>query len=101
MASTRRNDTNAEDFEAELDEMLALLQDIDPMIPDEAIAMCMGFMSRCTEMWVYCIRNEGQARALRSFRTAQLQKLMDLLEYLFRGSSRMTEIRRQELEMSK
>lgn len=100
--SPPRADSNAvEQFESELDDMVREMQLLDPMLPDICISTCMGFMARCTEIWVFCIRNEGRNRSLRSFRTAQLQKLMDMIEFAYKSSSRMTEIRRQELETSR
>ena len=88
-------------LEEELLEMIEEISALDPMLNDVMIVTCMGYMARCTEIWLYCIRNEGRDRKLRHFRTAQLTKVMELLEFVYKGTSRLTELRRQDLELSR
>lgn len=69
--------------------------------PDEVMTTCMAFMGRCTEIWLQLVRAEKADRRAKSFRTMQLQKVMDLIEFEFRGASRLIEVARQEVELSR
>ncbi len=88
-------------IEAELDDMVEAVSNLDPGMPDEIIMVCMAYMARCTEMHLQIIRVEGKDRKLKWLRTAQLQKLMDLLDFTYKAASRLTELRRQDIELSK
>ena len=86
----------------EIEAMVHTLQSIDySNSPDLVLTACMSYMARCTEMWVQLIRLEAQDRRAKSFRTMQLQKVMDLIEFEFRGASRLIEVRRQDVELSR
>jgi hypothetical protein len=61
----------------------------------------MGLMARCTEIKVYCLEYEGRDRKLKVLRTQKLQPIMDLIEFLWRGVSRLIELKKIEAEMSK
>ena len=88
-------------LEAELDSMVEALRAADPYAPDQILGVCMALMGRCTELWLKLVRIEGEHRKARAFRTMQLQKVMDLVDFQFRGASRLIEVRRQEVELSK
>lgn len=86
----------------EIEAMVQTLQSIDyTNNPDVVLTACMSFMARCTEMWVQILRVEARDRRAKSFRTMQLQKVMDLIEFEFRGASRLIEVRRQDVELSR
>ncbi len=85
----------------EIEAMVHTLQSLDYNQPDTVMTACMAFMARCTEMWLQLLRVEAQNRRAKSFRTMQLQKVMDLIEFEFRGASRLTEVRRQDVELSR
>lgn len=91
----------APDLEVEIDGMLADLKKCDLDRPDEVMRLCSGYMARCTEIYVRIIREEGRDRHLRWFRTQQLGKVMELIEFTYKAASRYVEIRRQDVEMSK
>jgi hypothetical protein len=93
--------TNSSTLEEELDAMIVTLRDIEPDLPDQIIVTCMAFMARCTEMYVQLIRNEFQSRWMKPFRTLQLQKVMELVDFTYKGASRLVESRRQEVELSR
>lgn len=88
-------------FEEEMDTMVAALQELDPSAPDLIMSTCMALMARCTEIYLQLVRVEGIHRKARVFRTTQLQPIMDLLDFYFKGASRLIEVRRQEVELSK
>lgn len=89
-------------MEEELDAMVSTLRSLEGSTPDIYIDTCMAFMGRCTEMLISLHRQEANgARRAKIFRTTQLQPLMELIEFLYRGSSRLIEVRRQEVELSK
>lgn len=81
--------------------MLADLLEVDLDLPDEVLKLCTGYMARCTELHIQIIRVEGTNRALKWFRTQQLTKLMELVEFTYRAASRIVEIRRQDTELSR
>lgn len=101
-ASAAMNDLSPRvSLEEEVDAMVADLKAVEMDLPDEVIRLCAGYMARCTEMHMQIVRVEGRDRQLKGFRTQQLSKVIELIEFLFRSSSRVVEVRRQEIEMSK
>lgn len=88
-------------LEEELDAMVEALKVLDPTAPDLIMSTCMALMARCTELYLQLVRIEGTHRKARVFRTSQLQKVMDLIDFEFKGASRLIEVRRQEVELSK
>lgn len=89
------------DLEEELDSMVKDLKALNLELPDEVIMVCTAFMARCTELHMKIVRVEGQVRGLKWVRTQQLTKLMELIEFTYRGASRLVEIRRQDAELSR
>ena len=81
--------------------MVAALKNSDPSAPDLIMSTSMALMARCTEIYLQLVRIEGTHRKARVFRTTQLQKVMDLIDFEFKGASRLIEVRRQEVELSK
>ena len=89
------------DFYDEVEAMVNTIQSVVDAQPDVLMSTCMAFMARCTEIWIQLLRVEATDRKAKSFRTMQLQKVMDLIEFEFRGASRLIEVARQELYLSK
>ena len=100
-APTRTRVAEGKTFEEEIESMLLGVKDIHLEQPDVVIQTCMGYMARCTEMKVICLTHEGRDRQLKIFRTQMLQPTMELLEFLFKGSSRLVEVARIESELSR
>lgn len=85
----------------ELDNMLAMLVDLSDEMPDVIIRTCMAIMGRCTEMHVEIVRGEVHDRKAKFFRTSQLAKVMELADFMFKGASRLVEVARQEIDLSR
>lgn len=82
-------------------EMVSSIKNLDFNQADVVMAMCMGYMARCTEVWLQLLRIEGQHRKAKTFRVMHLQKVMDLIEFEYKAASRLIEVRRQEVELSR
>jgi len=95
------NVAEGDTFEDEIASMLSITATLHLENPAVVIETCMGYMARCTEMKVICLRNEGRDRRLKVFRTQMLQPTMELLEFMFKGSSRLVEVARIESELSR
>ncbi len=89
------------ELEEELDAMLFDLIKAEMELPDEVIRMCAGYMARLTELHVRIVRIEGENRGYRWVRTQQINKVEDLIEFLYKAASRLVEIRRQDTELSR
>jgi len=85
----------------ELNAILKMLVDTPHSNPGEQIATYMGLMARCTELKVYCLEHEGRDRKLKVLRTQKLAPIIDLIDFLFRGASRLVEVARLDVELSK
>lgn len=89
-------------LEEELDHMVSRVRDLVTIgDPGEILVVCMSFMARCTELALRLVRIEDDNRKARHFRTTQLARVMDLLDFEFRGASRMVELKRQELDTTR
>ena len=85
----------------EIDAMVEAMKTFDPMQPDVILSTCMAFMARCTEIYLDLVRIENTHRKAKFIRTSQLQKVMDLIDFQFKGASRLIEVRRQELDTTR
>lgn len=85
----------------EVGAMVTTIQGLDYSQPDQVMVTCMAYMARCTEMWIQLIRVESSSRKAKAFRTQQLQKVMDLIEFEYKAASRLIEVARQEVELSR
>lgn len=92
------NETSPEE---ELHDMLILLQTIHQEEYSVQMETYMGLMARCTELKVFCLEREGRDRQLKVMRTQKLQPIMDLIEFLWRGVSRLVEVKKMEVELSR
>lgn len=88
-------------YEDELDTMVEAVRQLEGTTPDIVISTCMALMGRCTEMYIQLVRMENSYRRARFIRTQQVQKLMDLLDFQFKGASRLVEVARQELDTTR
>ena len=93
--------TVEEEYEAELRTILETLTSLDMANVGRVLETCMGLMGRCTEIHIDLQRREFVHRKAKVIRTLYLRPVMDLIEFIFKGGSRLTEVYRQELEMSK
>ena len=89
------------ELEEEIDAMLSDLIGADMELPDEVIRMCAGYMARLTELHVQIVRIEGGNRGYKWIRTQQIDKVENLIEFLYKSASRLVEIRRQDTELSR
>ena len=89
------------DLQEELDAMISDIKEANLDLPDEVIRMCTSYMARCTELHVRLTRVEGSNRHFRGFRNLELVKVMELIEFTYRSASRLIEMRRQDVELSR
>ncbi|KKK95639.1 hypothetical protein LCGC14_2670780 [marine sediment metagenome] len=89
------------ELEDEIDAMLLDLLGANMEMPDEVIRMCAGYMARLTELHVRIVRIEGANRGYKWIRTQQIDKVENLIEFLYKSASRLVEIRRQDAELSR
>lgn len=85
----------------ELDVMVRVIKRLDPDRPDAVMSTCMAFMARCTEMYLTLRRAEAHDRKAKVVRTMELEKVMELIEFTFRGASRIVEVRRQDTGLAR
>lgn len=85
----------------EVSAILTMLQGIQHTDVGYQIETCMGLMARLTELKVYCLTNEGRNRKLKVLRITKLVPTIELVDFIFRGASRLVEVKRLEVELSK
>lgn len=85
----------------ELDAMVRDLRILDQEMPDVAIRTCMAIMGRLTEISIELVRGEAQDRKKKFLRTSQVQRVMELCDFQFKAASRLVEIARQEVDLSR
>lgn len=95
------NQQTTEDYQQEIEAILTTVTSLDMGNVRMVIETCMGMMGRCTEIHMDLTKRELTDRKAKVVRTLYLKPVMDLIEFLFRGGSRLTEVYRQEMEMSK
>lgn len=81
--------------------MVSALRGSDPDRPDIVLTVAMALMARCTEIYLTMVRVEADHPKAKVFRTTQLQKVMDLIEFCSRTASRLIEVRRQDIDLSR
>lgn len=86
-----------EKCETEVDLMLRAIRGFWEMEPDAVMRMTSAMSARCTEMAIHLHRLEGR-REWKQIRTLQVEKIILELDRQFKISSRLVEIRRQDLE---
>ena len=93
--------TYIEGIQQEIESILETMTSLDMAKVGMVLETCMGMMGRCTEMHIDLSRLEMTDRKAKVVRTMYLKPVMDLIEFLFKGGSRMTEVYRQEMELSR
>ena len=89
-------------IEEELDAMLkSVLLMVEQDMPDQIIKQCMTLMGRCTELKVQLVRIEGRQRWAKLINTQQLQPVIELVDFTYKGASRLIEVARIEVELSR
>ena len=93
--------TVVEEYREELKVIVDTLTSLDMAQVGPLLQACMGLMGRCTEMHIELTYMELTDKKAKVLRTLYLKPVMDLIEFLFKGGSRLTEVYRQEMELSK
>lgn len=101
MPPKNSTDDVIQDFQDEIEQILEAITSLDMGSVGMVIETCMGLMGRCTEIHIELSNLELRERKAKIVKTVYLKPVMDLIEFVFRGGSRLTEVYRQELEMSK
>lgn len=86
--------------EDELDIMARAIRGFWEMEPDQVMRMVSAMSARCTEMSMHLHRLEGK-REWRQVRTMQADRILAELDRQFKLHSRLLEVRRQDIEMSR
>lgn len=86
--------------EEEIDLMLRTVRTFWELEPDQVMQSISALSARCTELGVHLHRLEGK-REWKQVRTLQVERLLAELDRQFKIASRMLEVRRQDLEMSR
>lgn len=87
--------------EEEIDLMLRTMRRFWEMEPDQVLLLVSALGARATEMSVHLHRLDTKYREWKQIRTMQVDKLLLELERQFKIHSRMIEVRRQDLEMTR
>ena len=86
--------------EDEIDLMLRTMRTLWQLEPDQVMRMCSALTARCTELAVHLHRVEGE-RSWRQVRTMQVDKVLLESDRQWKSASRMLEIRRQDIALSR
>ena len=86
--------------EEEIDLMLRTVRTFWELEPDQVMRMSSAMSARCTEMSIHLHRLEGR-REWKQIRTMQVERLLNELDRQFKLSSRLVEIRRQDIETAR
>ena len=88
-------------LQVELDSIAAAVRMFFYTSPDQVMRECAAYTARITEMCVLLHRVESTDRQFTRVRTMQCQKWIEELDRQFKTASRMIEVMRQDLEMSR
>ena len=89
-----------EAVEAELDLMLRTIRSFWQLEPDQVGLTIQALSARCTELCVHLHRVETN-RHWKQVRTQQVERILAELDRQWKISSRMIEMRRQDLDLMK
>ncbi len=87
-------------LEDELFVMVAAVRATEGDRSDLIMETMMGLQGRLTELWLYAAIDESTNKDARR-RKAMVQKVMDLVDFQYKGASRLLEVMRMEVELSK
>lgn len=87
--------------EDEIDMMLRTVRGFWQFEPDQVLRLCGAMSARCTELCVHLHRVEGDRKRWGQIRTQQVERLLSELDRQFKISSRLIEVRRQDISMER
>jgi hypothetical protein len=90
-----------EDIQRELDGMAMAVATFPMKQPDQIMRECAAYSARLTELCVLLHRVESTDRQYTRVRTQQVERWLTELDRQFKIASRLVEIMRQDLELSK
>jgi hypothetical protein len=86
---------------AEIDLMVGQCIEAPNMEPDEAMILMSGLLARLVQMHIDIQRVEHVQRELKSVRTQEVDKLMELVRDQYKISSRLIAVRQMDLDLSR
>jgi hypothetical protein len=87
--------------QAELDEMMYVLNQNGTMEPDQAMLMCSGFLARLTELYVQIQRVEHMRRDLKSVRTQEVASILETVRDIYKIHSRLITVRALDQDLTR
>jgi len=100
LASPGRLGTRDE-IQAELDGIAAAIRQFHIKHPDQVMRECSAYGARLTEMAVLLHRVESLDRQYTKVRTQQVDRFITEIDRQFKTASRLVEIHRQDIELSR
>jgi hypothetical protein len=86
--------------EDEIDLMLRTVRGFWELEPDAVAKLIQAMAARCTELCVHLHRLEGR-REWKQIRTQQVERLLAELDRQWKLASRLIEVRRQDIDLSR
>jgi hypothetical protein len=90
-----------EEIQKELDLIAAHIRIFHRMQPDQVMRACSGYTARLTELEVLLHRVESSDRQYTRVRTQQVERFITELERQWKTASRLVEVMRQDLDLSR
>jgi len=90
-----------EDIQEELDGIARAIRQFHIKQPDQVMRECSAYGARLTELAVLLYRVEGKDRQYTRIRTMQVARFIEEIDRQFKTASRLVEIQRQDLELSR
>jgi len=90
-----------EDIQDELDGIAAAIRQFHIKHPDQVMRECSAYGARLTELTVLLHRVESSDRQYTRVRTQQVDRFITEIDRQFKTASRLVEIHRQDLELSR
>lgn len=90
-----------EEIEKELDLIAAAIRSFTRKPPDQVLRECSGYSARLTEMAVLLHRVEGASRQYTRIRTQQVERFLAELDRQWKTASRLIEVQRQDIELTR
>lgn len=89
------------EIENELDSILAAARCFSVKPSDVVMMECSAYLARLTELRVLLQRVEHGSREYARVRTTQVQPIADMIELQYKMASRLVEVARQDIELSR
>lgn len=89
------------EIEKELDLIAAVIRTFHRLQSDQVLRLCSGYSARLTEMQVLLHRVESTDRQYTRIRTQQVERYLAELDRQWKTASRLVEVMRQDLELSR